>query len=118
MSAQSGKASARSVLDKFQALESQVYRLQPALLAYKPCKEAAYDRLSLKLQWRQYETKIATRSAEQTESLKNSAVVLQNTNRTTCPAKVNVPDTHTLSIAMHGLSCCLLPLLIRDGHSV
>lgn len=34
MSAPPGKTSARSVLDKFQALESQVQLLQPALLTY------------------------------------------------------------------------------------
>ena len=90
MSAQSGKASARSVLDKFQALESQVQCLQPRPLVCYPCTRAACKFLRIGLQWRQYETKIATRSAEQTESLKNSYVVLQNTNRTTSPAKVSL----------------------------
>lgn len=43
MSAQPGKTSARSVLDKFQALESQVDVLQPALLNHNPGDAVAYD---------------------------------------------------------------------------
>ena len=43
MSAQSGKASARSVLDKFQALESQVKCLQLRLLACYFHNRAAHD---------------------------------------------------------------------------
>lgn len=42
------------------------------------------------VQWRQYETKIATRSAEQTESLKKSALASQSINRTNSPNKVTL----------------------------
>ncbi|KAA6418981.1 MAG: hypothetical protein FRX49_11084 [Trebouxia sp. A1-2] len=61
MSTQPGKASARSVLHKFQALESQ---------------------------WRQYESKIATRSAEQSESLKKSALLSKGAQRADTSSEV------------------------------
>lgn len=62
MTSQPSKASARSVLDKFQALESQ---------------------------WRQYERKIATHSAEQSESLKKTALLQkQSASNVAAPLQV------------------------------
>lgn len=45
---------------------------------------------SMLLQWRQYESKIATRSAEQSESLKKSALLSKGAQKADTPSQVQV----------------------------
>ena len=52
------------------------------------------------LQWRQYETQIATRSAEQSECLKKTALLITGPQTTKSPAQVG---------ACNAMSVCSLP---------
>ena len=62
---------------------------------------------SMLLQWRQYESKIATRSAEQSESLKKSALLSKSAQKADTPTQVLVPTL---------LSVICTKLYVKPAH--